>query len=340
MNIRDAIIAVARGSDLEQEEAAAVMEEIMTGEATPAQMAAFLTALTLKGETFSEIAGMAEVMRAKVTKVPFDGVAVDTCGTGGDNSKTFNISTTAAFVVAGAGLTVAKHGNRAMSSKSGSADLLEALGVKIEVSTDGVLRCMREAGMGFMFAPAFHPAMRYAAPVRKEIGIRTVFNVLGPITNPAQVSHQFVGTPSAPLAQKLARALGRLGTIHAIVVHGDGGLDELSLSGPNLIFEVRGDTDPMRSVIDPSELGFERAELDDLRGGDVAENATITRAILDGSEKGPKRDIVLLNAAVALFAGDAAPTIQTGIDLARKSLDEGHALKCMEKLIEVSNAST
>jgi anthranilate phosphoribosyltransferase len=338
VKIRDAIIAISRGGDLEQTEAAQVMEQIMTGDATPAQIAAFLTALHVKGETDAEIAGMAEVMRAKAVEVPFDGRAVDTCGTGGDSSKTFNISTTAAFVVAGAGTTVAKHGNRAMSSSSGSADVLEALGVKIDMEADGVARCMREVGIGFMYAPIFHPAMKFAGPVRREIGIRTVFNVLGPLSNPARVQHQVIGAASAPLAQKLAFAFQRLGNTHTIVVHGDGGLDELSLSGPSLIFVVRGTQDPVRDVVDPADLGLNRAPLEALRGGDAAANAAITKAILDGSDQGPRRDVVLLNAAAALVASDVAADMREGVQMARESVERGHAIESLHQLITCTNS--
>jgi anthranilate phosphoribosyltransferase len=339
MNIREAIRVVTSGTDLGQDEASEVMNEIMSGDATPAQIAAFLTALHMKGETHAEIAGMAQVMHEKATPVPFDGPAVDTCGTGGDGSKTFNISTTAAFVVAGAGLTVAKHGNRAMSSSAGSADVLEMLGVKIDLDAEGVARCLREAGIGFMFAPVFHPAMRFAGPVRREIGIRTVFNVLGPLSNPAHVRHQLVGTPGAPLAQKLARALSRLQMTHALVVHGDGGLDELGLSGPSLVFEVRGANEPTRMVIDPTELGLKRAPIEALRGGSAEENARITRDILAGRERGPKYDVVVLNAAAALLAGDMVTDLAHGLELARVSIERGHALERLEKLVTISNAA-
>lgn len=339
MNIRDAIIAVVGGRDLSQAQAATVMEEIMSGEATPAQIGALLTALHLKGETDAEIAGMAEVMRQKATPVYIDGPVVDTCGTGGDGSHTFNISTTAAFVAAGAGLTVAKHGNRAMSSICGSADVLEGLGVKIELDAEAVARCLREAGIGFMFAPKFHPAMRFAGPVRREIGIRTAFNILGPLTNPARARHQVLGVASAPLAEKLARALSRLDTTHALVVHGDGGVDELSLSGPSLVFDVRGGQEPRASTVVPEELGLRPAPHEALRGGDVATNVAIVRGILDGSDHGPRRDVVLLNAAAALVAGDRAADLAEGLARARASLDEGHALARLGRLVAVSNAA-
>jgi anthranilate phosphoribosyltransferase len=337
VQIREAISVVTEGRGLSQAEAAQVMEEIMTGVATPAQIGAFLTALRIKGETDAEIAGMAEVMRLKATPVFFDGPLLDTCGTGGDGAHTFNISTTAAFVAAGAGLTVAKHGNRAASSVCGSADVLEGLGVKIDLNADGVERCMREAGMGFMFAPNFHPAMRFAGPVRREIGIRTVFNMLGPLTNPARARHQVLGVPTPALAEKLARALSRLDTVHALVISGDGGVDELSLSGPNVAFHVRSGVEPEPFTIDPRELGFSPATGEALRGGDVQVNAAITRAILSGEERGARRDVVLLNAAAALVAGDKAATLAEGVELARLSIDEGHAAQRLEQLIRVSN---
>ncbi|MFV9503444.1 MAG: anthranilate phosphoribosyltransferase [Oscillochloridaceae bacterium umkhey_bin13] len=340
MKIREAIGAVVAGRELTQAEAASVMEEIMTGEASPAQIGAFLTALHVRGETDAEIAGMAAVMRQKATQVYVDGPVADTCGTGGDGAHTFNISTAAAFVAAGAGLTVAKHGNRAMSSICGSADVLEGLGVKIELDAEGVARCLREAGIGFMFAPKFHPAMRFAGPVRREIGIRTVFNILGPLTNPARARHQVLGVASATLAEKLARALSRLDTVHALVVHGDGGVDELSLSGPNLIYTVRAGHDPQAFTLSPEDVGLARASQEELRGGDVATNVAIVRAVLTGADHGPRYDVVLLNAAAALVAGDLAPDLGAGIALARTSIESGRAAERLTRLISVSNASS
>jgi anthranilate phosphoribosyltransferase len=339
MNIREAIATVVARRDLTQAEAASVMEEIMSGAATPAQIGAFLTALHMKGETDAEIAGMAAVMREKATHVYFDGPVIDTCGTGGDGAHTFNISTTAAFVAAGAGLTVAKHGNRAMSSVCGSADVLEGLGVQIELDAEGVARCLREAGIGFMFAPKFHPAMRFAGPVRREIGIRTVFNILGPLTNPARARYQVLGVASAALAEKLAYALSRLETIHALVVHGDGGVDELTLSGPNLIFEVRAGQPPRQIIVTPEDVGLARAPQDALRGGDVAYNVAIIRAILSGEDQGPRRDVVLLNAAAAMVAGDLAPDLKTGVAMARHSIDSGRALERLNRMIAVSRGN-
>ncbi|MDQ2999113.1 MAG: anthranilate phosphoribosyltransferase [Chloroflexota bacterium] len=336
MSIRDHIIQLVRGNDLAQAEAADAMEEIMTGAATPAQIAAFLTALHLKGETEAEIAGMAQVMREKATPVHFDGAVLDTCGTGGDSSGTFNISTTAAFVAAGNGATVAKHGNRAASSVCGSADVLEGLGVNIELDAEGVARCLRRAGIGFMFAPKFHPAMRFAGPVRREIGIRTAFNILGPLTNPARARHQVLGVPNTALAEKMARALARLDTVHALVVHGHGGLDELALSGTNLVFEVRAGQEPRRMELNADELGLAPAPKEAVLGGDLATNISIVRAILSGDEQGPKRDIVLLNSAAALVAADQAADLREGLALARASLDSGQAYARMERMVAAS----
>ncbi|MBC8161005.1 MAG: anthranilate phosphoribosyltransferase [Roseiflexaceae bacterium] len=337
MSIRDQIIVLARGGDLTQAQAGEAMEEIMTGMATPAQIAAFLTALHLKGETDAEIAGMASVMRAKSLSVAHDGPVLDTCGTGGDASGTFNISTTAAFVAAGAGAVVAKHGNRAMSSTCGSADVLEGLGVNIELDAEGVAHCLREAGIGFMFAQKFHPAMRFVGPVRREIGIRTVFNVLGPLTNPARARHQVLGVPNAQIAEKLARALARLDTAHALVVSGAGGLDELALSGPNQAIQVRDGNVRQLDPIDAADLGLPRAPREAVLGGTVAENVAILRAVLRGEEHGPRRDIVLLNAAAALFAADKAGDMREGLVLARQSLDSGAAHDRMQRMVAASN---
>lgn len=338
MSIRDQIIQLVRGNDLQEDQAAEAMEEIMSGIATPAQIAGFLTALHMKGETEAEIAGMARVMREKSTPVDYSGPLLDTCGTGGDSSGTFNISTTAAFVAAGAGATVAKHGNRAMSGICGSADLLEGLGVNIELDGSGVAHCLREAGIGFMFAPKFHPSMRYAGPVRREIGIRTAFNVLGPLTNPARARHQVLGVADPILAEKLAHALARLGTQHALVVHGHGGLDELALDGPNLIYEVRAGLPIRRSEISATELGLTPAARTAVLGGDRERNVTITRAILTGEETGAPRDIVLLNSAAALVAADQAENMQAGLELARRSLQSGAAMQRVEQLIATSQA--
>jgi len=340
MPIRDQIIQLIRGRDLSEDQAAEAMEEIMTGVATPAQVAALLTALHLKGETDAEIAGMARVMREKAIPVHFDGPLLDTCGTGGDGAGTFNISTTAALVAAGAGATVAKHGNRAMSSMCGSADVLEGLGVNIELDADGVVRCLHEAGVGFMFAQKFHPAMRFVGPVRREIGIRTVFNVLGPLSNPAHATYQVLGVADPALAEKLARALMLLGTRHALVVHGHGGLDELTLSGPNMVIEVRAGQPPRRYEIDAVDLGLAAAPVEALGGGDVAANVAIVRGILEGRDAGPRRDVIVLNAAAALVAADRAADLRDGLQQARASLEQGAARLRLERLIAASAAAT
>jgi len=339
MALRDHIALVVRGEDLTQEQAAAAMEEIMAGEATPAQVAAFLTALHLKGETDAEIAGMAEVMRAKAVRVHHDGPLLDTCGTGGDSTNTFNISTAAALVAAGAGAVVAKHGNRAMSSRCGSADVLEGLGVDIELDADGVARCLRDAGIGFMFAQKFHPAMRYVGPVRREIGIRTAFNVLGPLTNPAHAEHQVLGVASAQLAEKLARALSRMGARRALVVHGTDGVDELSLSAPSLVFDVRAGQEPRRSEIAPEQFGLQRAGREHILGGSVDDNAATIRGILGGEISGPRRDVVLLNAAAALVAAERAGDISEGIKLARSAIDDGAAQQRLELMVVASRGT-
>lgn len=336
MPIRDHIIQLVRGQDISEDQAAEAMDEIMTGVATPAQIAAFLTALHLKGETEAEIAGMARVMREKASAVEYSGPLLDTCGTGGDASGTFNISTTSAFVAAGAGVRVAKHGNRAMSGQCGSADLLEGLGVNIELDGAGVARSLEEAGIGFMFAPKFHPSMRYAGPVRREIGIRTVFNVLGPLTNPARARYQLLGVANAALAEKLAYALARLGTQHAFVVHGHGGLDELALSGPNLVYEVHADGRVSSFNIDAMELGLQRAPLSAVLGGDRERNIAITQAVLQGEEQGAPRDIVLLNSAAALLAANQVDTLQAGLELARESLNSGKAYASLGRMISAS----
>ena len=332
--IREAISAAAAGESLSMADAIEVMREIMEGKATPAQLGAYLTALALKGETPEEIAGFATVMREKSLRVDPGGTAIDTCGTGGDRKGTFNISTAAAFVVAGAGLTVAKHGNRAASGDCGSADVLEALGVRIELTPEAVERCLREIGIGFMFAPAYHPAMRYAAPVRREIGIRTVFNVLGPITNPAGVSCQLIGVGYPEVSQKIAEALRLFGTHHAIIVHSDDGMDEISLGSDTNGWEVLdGAIRPY--VVQPALLGLSHAAPDDLRGGDPAANAATMRSVLTGSG-GPVSDAVLLNSAAALVAGDVTGTLLEGIELARASIADGKASEKLEAMISLT----
>ena len=332
--IREAIDAVVSGRSLSMEEAAGVTREIMEGEATPSQLGAFLTALRLKGDSIQEIAGMASVMREKALRVNVDGPLVDSVGTGGDGKNTFNISTAAAFVAAGAGLKVAKHGNRAASGSCGAADVLEALGVKIELSPEGVERCIREAGIGFMFAPAFHPAMRHAAPVRREIGIRTVFNILGPLTNPAGAQSLLLGVASPELGETMAQVLLLLGIHHALVVHGDGGLDEISTSGDTEVWEV-AEQKVRRWTVRVEETGLPRSSIEEIRGGSKEENAAAMRRIFQG-EPGPIRDVVLLNSAGVLLAGDLVETISQGVQRAAQVVDSGAALAKLDALVEVS----
>ena len=332
--IREAISSATAGQSLSMADAIEVMREVMEGDATPAQLGAYLTALALKGETPEEIAGFATVMREKSLRVNVDGKAIDTCGTGGDRKGTFNISTAAAFVVAGAGLTVAKHGNRAASGDCGSADVLEALGVRIELPPDAVERCLREIGIGFMFAPAYHPAMRYAAPVRREIGIRTVFNVLGPLTNPAGVSCQLIGVGYPEVGEKMAAALRLFGAHHAIIVHSDDGMDELSLGSDTPGWEVfDGEIRPY--LVQPRQLGLPHATPEDLRGGDPAANAATMRCILAGAT-GPIRDAVVLNSGAALVAGDMANTLLEGIEMAAATIANGRAAEKLDALIALT----
>lgn len=330
--IKTFIKKVVNGRDLNEEEACAAMEEIMTGKASPAQIASFLTALHLKGETVDEVTGFARVMRAKATKVHSKhSLLVDTCGTGGDGSGSFNISTAAALVAAGAGVPVAKHGNRSMSSRCGSADVLEALGVKVDIGNECVGRCLDELNICFMFAPVLHGAMKYAAGPRREIGIRTVFNILGPLTNPAGAQAQVLGVYSPDLTEIMAGVLANLGAKHAFVVHGAGGLDEITTAGPALVFEVREGL-VRRADLDPAKLGFAPAPVQELAGGSAEENAAIMRAVLEG-EKGPQRDVVVLNAALALVAGQKVENISEGVALAEESIDTGAAVTKLEELV-------
>ncbi|MFZ9857776.1 MAG: anthranilate phosphoribosyltransferase [Roseiflexaceae bacterium] len=333
MTIRDSIIRVVGRHNLSEGEAAEAMNEIMSGVATPAQIAAFLTALHFKGETSAEIAGMARVMREHALYVDIAPGAVDTCGTGGDGAGTFNISTIAAFVAAGAGVTIAKHGNRAMSSRCGSADVLEGLGVNIELEPEAVARHINTNKFGFMFAPRFHPAMRFAGPVRREIGIRTVFNLLGPLTNPARVTRQVIGTANEALAEKLANALSLLNMEHVIVYTGYGNIDELSLAGTNIYYVVRGNLPPRRFEIDAVAVGLQRAENSALTGGDLAENVQIARNILAGNGLSAQHDVVLLNAAAAIIVAEKADDWQSAIELGRQSIASGAAIARLEQAI-------
>lgn len=331
--IKEAISKVVEGRDLESDEARLVMEEIMSGGATSAQIASFLTALRLKGETVEEIVSFAHAMLqyASVISPEVDGAMVDTCGTGGDLIKTFNISTIAAFVSAGAGLAVAKHGNRAVSSKAGSADVLEALGVNVMLEPERVCECIENVGIGFMFAPVFHPAMKYAIGPRREIGIRTVFNVLGPLTNPAKVKAQVIGVYDVSLVEKIAEVLRGLGLRHAIVAHGLDGLDEISPIGETRIAELK-DRKVLTYSISPGDFGLERAEVSEIEGGNAEENARIAIEILKG-RKGAKRDAVLMNAAAAMVVGDVAEDLKDGFELASLSIDSGDAYRKLEDLI-------
>ncbi len=341
MPLKSAIAAVINGRHLAINEAEAAMDAIMNGEATPAQIGSYLTALRMKGETVDEIAGSARSMRNHVVAVPVDAAVfgnmlVDTCGTGGDGKHTFNISTTAAFVVAGAGVKVAKHGNRAASSKSGSADVLLALGGNLDLNAAQVAECVEEVGIGFLYAVHHHPAMRYAIGPRREIGQRTIFNVLGPLTNPAGATHQLIGVYDPALTEPMAQVLGALGSKAAFVVHGADGLDELSTTGVNRLSRLEKDGRVTTANFDPADLGFDYATLDDFVGGAPEENAQIARDILSGQDKGPRRDIVLLNAAAALsIDGNDWPA---GLAEAREAIDSGAALRTLEAWIEKTNS--
>ena len=336
--LQSALARLLDGRDLDRAQAREVMNEVMRGEATPGQIGALLVALRVKGETVDEIAGCAEAMREHALRVrPQREDLVDTAGTGGDEAFTFNISTAAALVAAAAGVGVAKHGNRAVSSASGSADVLEALGFELELAPERIERSIDELGFGFLFAPLHHPSMRHAAPVRRELATRTVFNVLGPLTNPAGARAQLVGVYSPELAPKIAQVLVALDADRAFVVHGAGGVDELSPAGPNLVCEVVEGTVREREL-DPLELGIQRCDPAGLRGGSPDENAATIRAVF-GGEKGARRDAVLLNAAGAIAAGGQAADLREGLAYARLALDSGAAAERLEALIAFSQAS-
>lgn len=335
MSIKHVIEAlVNERRDLTEDEAAEAMLEVFSGEATPAQLSAFLVALRLKGETVDEIVGMAKVMRDHALRVEVDGPLLDTCGTGGDGKGTFNVSTTAAFVAAGAGARVAKHGNRAMSSSCGSADVLEALGATIDLTPPQVAQCIEETGFGFMFAQAFHPAMKYAAPTRREIGIRTAFNILGPLTNPAHAQSQLLGVARPELAPLMASALERLGCSHVLVVHGHDGSDELTLDGSCPVYEMNGG-EVSEYEVEARRYGLTTALASAIRGGTPEQNAAVLVSVLSG-EQGPLRDVVLLNAAAALVAADIARDIKDGIDCAAESIDSGEAKQRLEAFVELT----
>lgn len=328
--------AITAGRDLTATESRALFETIMEGRASPVLVGALLAALRTKGETVDEIAGAARVMRAKVERVETSRAPlVDTCGTGGDFSGTFNISTTAAFVVAAAGVAVAKHGNRAASSRSGSADVLEALGVAIDLTPRQVGSCVDEIGIGFLFAPRFHPAMRHAIGARREIAIPTLFNLLGPLTNPAGATRQVIGVPTAHTVEPMAAVLESLGSDHALVVHGREGLDEISVSGPTIVATVAGGTIAVEEI-EPADLGLDTHPPEAVLGGDAAENARITRAVLEGEGTDAQAAIVAANAGAALHVGGAAGSLKEGVTLARAIVVEGEGARALDALVELS----
>jgi len=335
--LRDALERLVGGDHLDTATARAVMDRIMDGTASPAQIGGILVALRACGETVDELTGMVMSMREHAVRVELGVDAIDTCGTGGDRSGTFNISTAAALVVAGAGVPVAKHGNRAQSSRCGSADVLEALGVAISLPPAGVRRCVEEAGIGFMLAPTYHPAMRHAAATRRELGIRTAFNILGPLANPARVRRQALGVGDARLGEIMAGVLHQLGHHRAIVVTGAGGVDELTLDG--VAHCQRVDVDGVSAFdVDPRDLGFDPAPMTALQGGDAADNAARVRSILAG-RPGADRDVVVLNAAAALLAAERAADLDAGVALARESIDSGAAADRLDTLVRVSTAA-
>ncbi|HVN87170.1 MAG TPA: anthranilate phosphoribosyltransferase [Candidatus Binatia bacterium] len=338
MEIQAALARVVERHDLTAEDAEAVIRHVMRGEATPAQIGGLLIALRMKGETVEELTGAVRAMRGAAVSIhPRATVVVDTCGTGGDRRGTFNISTATAFVVAGAGLTVAKHGNRAMSGTVGGADVLEALGVCIDLSPERIAACIDEIGIGFLFAPTFHPAMKFAAGPRRELGQRTIFNLLGPLSNPAGAQHQVVGVFAPQWVEPVAHVLGRLGSVHALVVHSDDGLDEISSAAPTAVAEwYAGGVHTYR--VTPDEFGLVRCNAADLAGADTAQGgARIVRDVLDGRPS-PRLETVVLNAAAAIYAGDAAPSLRDAIPIARAAIDSGKAGAKLDELVRFTNA--
>lgn len=347
--IKAAINKVVQGQDLTEGEMVDVMAQIMGGEATPAQIGAFITALRMKGETVAEITGAARVMRERATPIRVgktlgldrDDINIDretildTCGTGGSGTRSFNISTTVAFVVAACGVKVAKHGNRSVSSACGSADVLEALGVNLEVSPEKVEQCIAQIGVGFLFAPALHGAMKHAIGPRREIGIRTIFNILGPLTNPAAADCQVLGVYQPELVKVMGQVLANLGCRRGFVVHGHDGMDEVTLTGPTDVAEIRDGAVSLYSVV-PEDFGLQRCALEDLQGGDAAQNAAIVKGILE-KQKGPKRDVVVLNAAFGLVAGGLVPDVAAGVAMAAAALDQGAALAKLQQLTALTN---
>jgi anthranilate phosphoribosyltransferase len=343
--IREAIAHITSGATLSEDEAAAVMEEIMSGVATQAQMGAFLTALRLRagGETVDEIAGLARIMRDKAVQVHLEervaAHALDTCGTGGDGAGTFNVSTAAGIVAAAAGAPVAKHGNRSATSRCGSADVLEALGARIDLGPEQVARCVHEVGFGFMFAPAYHPAMKHIGPTRREIGIRTVFNILGPLTNPAHTRYQVLGVADDSLLRKMGEVLLHLGCQHALIIHGEDGIDECSLSAPTRICEVRNGQELREYSITPEDVGLTRvSDRQAFQGGDPAHNATMLRAMLSDYTDDPATDMLCLNAGAALLANEQVASLHDGVKLARTTLREGKAKQKLADVIACSRA--
>jgi len=343
MDIQRAIDVLGRFGHLQAEEAESVMEQIMSGDATEAQIGAYLMALRMKGETTEEITGSARAMRSASSKVPtsYEGnQLLDTCGTGGDKSGTFNISTTVAFVAAGAGIPVAKHGNRAATSKCGSADVLGELGLNLDLTPEQVGQCVDEVGIGFLFAVKLHPAMKHAIGPRRQMRVRTIFNILGPLTNPAGAERQLMGVFAADLTDLLAHVLQALGTKSAMVVNGYGGLDELTVTGPNRVSYLKEDGTVESFELDPAELGFAGASISELKGDDAPTNAKILRGVLSGEIQGAKRDVVVLNAGAAILAAGKVDTIEAGIEMAKDVIDSGKAVEKLDKLIEYSQSIT
>lgn len=334
--IKEAIIKLSRKENLSYQEAEAVMNEIMSGEASPVQMSSYLTALAMKGETIDEITASAAGMRSHCLKLLHEMDVLEIVGTGGDGSNSFNISTTAAMVIASAGVPVAKHGNRAASSKSGAADVLESLGVKITVPPQKSAEMLNKINICFLFAQNYHIAMKYVAPIRKELGIRTVFNILGPLSNPAGANMELMGVFDEALVEPLAQVMNNLGVTRGMVVYGQDKLDEISMSAPTTVCEIRDGA--FRSyVLTPEQFGYERCRKDDLKGGTPKENAEITKSILNGTERGPKRQAVCLNAGAALYIAGKAESVEEGVRIAEQQIDSGAAMKVLEDFIRESN---